>query len=174
MQPLSPCRREKGQACVELAIMLPVLIFLLFGIYDFACAIRAQLAISNMSREGANLASRPSPGLQDRLQDVMDALAVTAQPLDMKANGMMFITQVQGGTIVAQEGWVNGDLKGSISSRIGTPTASQPNPKAQGFASVSLRPDQTAYVVEVFYNYKSLFSGNLVLLGNQLYSKTVF
>jgi len=174
MQPGTHSERTSGQACVEFAIILPILVALLFGIYDFACAIRAHNSISNMSREGANLASRPSAGMQDRMQDIMNVLAVTAQPLDMKANGMIFITVVQGDTIQSQEGWENGGLKGAVASRVGTPTASELKPKAQGLASLALAADQTAYVVEVFYNYKSLFSNGGLLLGKQLYSRTVF
>lgn len=166
--------RIGGQACAEFAILLPILIFLVLALYDFACAIRAHNSISNMSREGANLASRPSAGMQDKRQEIMNALAITAQPLDMKTNGMMFITVVQGDTIQSQEGWRNGDLRDSIASRVGTPTTSQPHPKAQGLSSLSLGSDQTAYVVEVFYNYKSLFSSNALLLGEQFYSRTVF
>lgn len=172
MQPEARSKRTSGQACVEFAIVLPILVLLLFGIYDFACAIRAHNSISNMSREGANLASRPSPGMQERKQEIMDALAVTAQPLDMKANGMIFITVVQGDTIQSQDGWEKGSLKHDVASRLGTVTASEPNPKALGLASLALGPTQTAYVVEVFYNYKGLFTGNL--LGEQLYSRTVF
>ena len=155
-----------GQACIEMAIALLVLIPMLLGVYDFA--IRASNSISNMSREGANMASR----LPDRRQDIMNALAVTAQPLDMKANGMIYITQLQGDKIVSQVGWQSGDLNGVISSRIGTPTAAEPTPVAHG-VNAALGPTQTAYVVEVFYNYHSLFSSS-GLLGRQLYAKSLF
>lgn len=166
--------KQTGQAVVEFAIVLPLLLLLLMGIYDFACALRANNSISNMSREGANLASRPSAGMQDKRQDIMNALAATAQPLNMRENGMMFITVIQGDTIRSQERWENGSLRDAVASRLGTPTPSEPHPKAQGVASLALAPDQTAYVVEVFYNYRSLFSSNALLLGGELYSRTVF
>lgn len=170
----NPSASQNGQALVELAIMLPLLFVLLLGIYDFACAIRAQNSISNMSREGANLASRPSAGMQDRKQEIMNALAVTAKPLEMKTQGMMFITVVQGNAILTQDRWEGGDLKETMASRVGTPTPSQPNPAARGLDSLALGPTRTVYVVEVFYNYKSLFAGNALMLGSQLYSRTVF
>lgn len=174
MKPRTHSKRTSGQAAVEFALVLPILVLLLIGIYDFACAIRAHSSISNMSREGANLASRPSAGMQDKMQDIMNVLAVTAQPLDMKANGMIFITVVQGDTIQSQDKWQLSDLKDSTASRVGTPTASESHPKAQGLVPLALGAGQTAYVVEVFYNYKSLFSGSGVLLGKELYSRTVF
>ena len=47
-----------------------------------------------MSREGANLASRSTT----TPQYIMNALASTAQPLNMSSNGMIYITQVSGTT----------------------------------------------------------------------------
>ena len=163
-----------GQACVELAIVLPVLVLLLVCVYDFACAIRANNTIANMSREGANLASRSSLGTVD----ILNVLADTAQPLDMKNNGMIYVTVVQGATgqpiIVSQVGWQNGNLKDSISSRIGTPSAANPNPPAQNLGALTLDASKTVHVVEVFYNYQSLFSSSLTNLAGQFYSKSIF
>lgn len=174
MRPESRGKSTSGQALAELAIVLPLFILLLLGLYDFACAIRANNAIANMSREGANLVSRPSTGMQNRRQQIMDALAATARPLDMRANGMMYITVVRGDTIQAQEGWLMSELHDAIASRVGTPSPSLPNPRVQGGLGLALAPNQTAYVVEVFYNYKSLFSSNALMLGEQLYSRSVF
>lgn len=165
--------RRSGQACVEMAVAIVLLVPMLLCLYDFACALRANNSISNMSREGANMASRALSGLVNRRQDIMDAIAITAQPLDMRANGMIYISQLQGDRIVSQDGWQHGDLRFVISSRIGTPSPSDPSPKATGI-DVVLDPAQTAYVVEVFYNYQSLFSSSSMLLGRQLYSRTVF
>lgn len=169
-------RRESssGQACVEFALLLLVFGMLVLAVYDFSCAIRASSVIANMSREGANLASRPSTGLQNNPQGIMNTLALTAQPLDMRSKGMMFITVVQGDTIQSQEAWGNSGLKGTTSSRIGTPSPADPNPKAQNLASLNLNHGQRAYVVEVFYNYQSLFSNSVVTFAKELYSRTVF
>ncbi|GFO64875.1 pilus assembly protein [Geomonas paludis] len=164
----------RGQALVEFSLLLLVFALLMLALYDFACAIRASNTISNMSREGANLASRPAPGLQNNPQAVMDVLAATAQPLDMTERGMMFITVVQGKRIQAQDRWAKGTPQSDINSRIGTPTSAEPNPVANDLASLDLKPEQTAYVVEVFYNYRSLFSNSAIAVGKQFYSRTVF
>lgn len=166
--------KSGGQACVEFALLLLVFVALILALYDLACAIRVSNSIANMSREGANLASRPTAGVQDDPQALMNTLALTAQPLDMRTKGMIFITVVQGDTIQKQEAWANGDLKNAISSKIGSPSSADPHPKASNLAALKLNPDQTAYIVEVFYNYPSLFSNSLVTLANQFYSRTVF
>lgn len=57
---MSEIRREKkicGQAVVETAIVLPVLILLLAGIIDFGLLFNNYLIISNAAREGARLAA---------------------------------------------------------------------------------------------------------------------
>lgn len=158
---------------MEFALLLLVFSALMLVVYDFACAIRASNVIANMSREGANLASRPAAGLQN-LQGIMNALAATAKPLEMRSRGMMFITVVQGDSIQSQEAWENSSLKDAIGSRIGSPSLGDPHPKAKNLSSLNLSPSQTAYVVEIFYNYQSLFSNSAVTVANQFYSKTVF
>lgn len=45
--------RERGQALVEFALILPVLVLILMGVFDFGRAFFAYNAISNGAREGA-------------------------------------------------------------------------------------------------------------------------
>lgn len=46
-------KQEKGQALVEFAIILPVLLLLIMGILQFGMMLNAYLAIENAAREGA-------------------------------------------------------------------------------------------------------------------------
>ena len=123
-----------------------------------------------MSREGANLAARASFAPQE----ILNVLAITAKPLDMQHNGMIYLTVVQGTSgqpqIQSQTGWQNSNLKNTITSQIGTPTPSNPNPSAQNLGNLNLTQNQVASIVEVFYNYQSLFSKNVATL----YSKAIF
>lgn len=48
---------EKGQSVVELAILLPILLLILMGIFEFGRVMNAQLIITQVSREGARSAS---------------------------------------------------------------------------------------------------------------------
>ncbi len=47
----------RGQALVELALALPLLALLLFGIIDFGLGLSARIQVSNAVREGARLAA---------------------------------------------------------------------------------------------------------------------
>lgn len=47
--------REAGQSTVELALVLPILVLLVFGIAEFGRVIHAYLTIEHAAREGARL-----------------------------------------------------------------------------------------------------------------------
>ena len=49
--------RDRGSATLELAIVLPVLISVVFGIIDFARLFNAEIQVSQAAREGVRLAS---------------------------------------------------------------------------------------------------------------------
>jgi len=161
----------RGQAMIEFALVLPFLVVLMLGIFDFARAIRSNNIISNMSREGANLVSRSTLPQQD----IMNAISNTAQQLDMQRTGMMYVTVVNGvtgrdPTIQSQYSWSSSTLSNKPASKLGT----QASPTTHSLAALNLQTGQTANVVEVFYMYQSLFSTNAAKLTKQLYSRTIF
>jgi hypothetical protein len=49
-------RRSRGQALVEFALVIPLVILLFMGLFDFGRAIFAYNSLSNAAREGARLA----------------------------------------------------------------------------------------------------------------------
>lgn len=161
--------RTRGAALLELAIVLPLLVLLAFGVFDYSRAIHAKNIITNISREGANLSSRTTISKTD----IMNTIAYTAQPLDMNTNGMIYITVVrgnrEGGSIVpriqSQDRWQN---RTSPPSKIG----SSVNQLAQNLSSLNLSDGETVNVVEVFFRYRSMFYSYLGL-DKQIYSMTV-
>jgi len=50
-------RRQDGQALVELALLLPMVCLLLFGITEFGRAYQAYLALGHAAREGVRIGS---------------------------------------------------------------------------------------------------------------------
>lgn len=65
-------RREGGAALVELAIILPVLIMMVFGIIQFGIAFNRVQGLHAAAREGARVASLPSSTAGD-VQAAIDA-----------------------------------------------------------------------------------------------------
>ncbi len=50
-------KKEKGASAVEFALILPVLVILIFGIFEFAIAFNNYITITHAAREGARRAA---------------------------------------------------------------------------------------------------------------------
>lgn len=50
------CKRERGQAIVELALTLPLLLLIVMGVFDFGLLFQRFEVVTNAAREGARLA----------------------------------------------------------------------------------------------------------------------
>jgi hypothetical protein len=75
--------RDRGTAAVEFALVLPVLLFILFGIIDFGRALNAQIVLTQAAREGARLAAVGQPNVVSRTQAAATGLSpvnVTVTP----------------------------------------------------------------------------------------------
>ncbi len=169
-RPIERLSGEKGQAIIEVALVVPLLLVLMMGAFDYGRAIHAQAVITNMSREAANLISRANQNLSgDELadfQNVMDLVGQTAQPLNMTAQGMMYIYKVERvnntNTITLSLAW-NGSTLSPMPSRNGS---------AAALNGITLAPGQVAYGVEVYYRYQSFFLG--ALFNPTLASRSIF
>lgn len=180
----SPRRRSSGVVSVELALLTPLLLGLSLPIYDVARNIQAQMILINVSREGANLASRASTVFP--MQTIMNSLTATTPPLNMTSNGMIYITEIMGnnncdangnnctGIVIGQWRWNNGgyhpssglwncggggtswatDGSGACN---GIPSAGTNSPAVQTLKG-QLSDGQIAYVVEAFYSQPQLIT----------------
>jgi hypothetical protein len=197
MKDRAAIRETKGQSLIEVALVLPLLVLLGFGVFEFSRMIYTKNTIINMSRECANLASRSTTAPQD----IMNALASTApQSIGMSSNGMIYITEVSGRAdgnieVVAQYKWLSAAVSpvpaskvlGTCSPYVNDTCTPNPRPLASlpalhlhlcdlGGSSCPPPNDvKTAYAAEVFDNYKPVFTkvGN-INYSPQLYSMTVF
>lgn len=195
-RPLKPGKsghsRQRGVAAIEMALLLPLLVALALPVIDFARNMQAQMILINVSREGANLASRAS--LTFPMQTIMSSLSSTTPPLDMGANGMILITEIIGnnncdangnsctGVVIAQYRWNGGNYPSPTSqlwncggtgtswatdgsgSCSGLPAAGSTSPQVS-LLQGQLSNGQTAYAVETFY-YQAPLIGALALGPN--------
>lgn len=99
-------RPERGQTLVEFAIVLPVFILILVGIFDFGRAIYAYHTVLNASREAARQAvvDQTPAHIEDRAIDHGVALGIDAADVDIDYR-----------TVAAPE------TPGSCSSRVNSP-----------------------------------------------------
>ncbi len=173
-----------GQSMIELAMILPILLLLCFGAAELSHAILFNNILINMSREGANLASRTTQSPQF----IIDALNHTSAPLQMDAQGMIYISRVKGvdagaGSVIAvveeQYRAVHGNA--ALMSRLWNCPQWDVTGKCTLPASVATRVVTLPFtlgvgyevqVVEAIYDYQPLT--NLFLTtAPQLYSVTL-
>ena len=185
---LNMLKKSDGGELIELAIILPILLLLVLGVFEYGRAIHAKNIITNMSREGANLASRTS----STAQQIIDAIALTAQPLDMTANGMVFITEVRGQgagptvpRVTAQHRWTRSSYQPSSRAWSGCTDWSVDGECNDDFVELAdeeaeanlsgleLKNGEVVFAVEVFFDYQAIFT-YVINDSVQLYSQVVF
>lgn len=71
-------RRDAGQSLAEFAILLPVLMGVVVGIFEFGRAWNIDQVLTNAAREGARLAVIPTSSEGDVIDAVEDRLAEAA------------------------------------------------------------------------------------------------
>lgn len=173
----------RGSAAVEFVVCLPLLVLLLIPVFDLARVLQANMMLTSIAREGAQLVSRTS----EQEQAIMDSLAATALPLDMVPNGAIHVTKILARTVhgvtsnvvLAQHRWARSSYMpppgvwtcGSGGTYWGAdgqckglppPTMAPPITVMQG----QLQDGDVVYLVEVFYRFPLLYNG--VELGGGL------
>lgn len=90
-------RSERGQSMVELALMLPIMSFLLLGGADMARAFATQLAVQNAARSGAEAtALDTTPTSSEATTHVKDELGRTPSVDAASATITVTFTQANG------------------------------------------------------------------------------
>lgn len=179
-----PTLRQRGLAAVEFALLLPLLLLLLFGMVDAARALQANIIMTNIGREGANLVARGNTQLETGSQDILYALMASAPPLNVNKQGMIYVTRVMGvvanGTsrsvILDQYRWDDAGRNlgyrasgyapasrvygcASWSSSGACASISSATPPGSAIMSGKLDDGEIVVVVETFYRYDMTLTG---------------
>jgi hypothetical protein len=158
-------RNYRGASLLELALLLPILVVLLFGIIDLGRLIHARLVVTNVSREGGSLACRDLKSGTN----IISLLQASATPFNLQGNqGQIYITKIgaadlsdtpphpvpwiiskdQGGTL-GMISSIGGDVNGNLQSGL-----SQTMVNHLTLGAGNAAPHITGVtVVEVFYRY---------------------
>jgi hypothetical protein len=73
-------RRERGAELIEMAIVTPILLMIIAGIFDFGMMFRAWEVVTNAAREGARVGTLPGYSAEDirlRVEEYMTVSGVT-------------------------------------------------------------------------------------------------
>lgn len=81
--------RERGQALVEAALVLPVLLVMLMAVLSFGLMFTAQLIITNASREGARLGTlgKTKTDIETTISNYMSNAKLTAESASIAVTG---------------------------------------------------------------------------------------
>jgi Flp pilus assembly protein TadG len=183
-------RAESGQALLEMALVLPMMLIFVMGIVDFSRAAYVREVITNLAGEGSSLASRYDTLSATVTQVVTDA----GNDLNMASAGCVIVTSVQTATSGGTP-QVTGQV---ISSPCNQQSTTDPDPSMIGCypatgschntnatvptAVQTLLAYNTGYVVyitEIFYSDQLVtpigaFLGQASLLPTNLYSVAYF
>ena len=140
-------RRRTGLALLQLAILLPLLFLLLFGMIDFGRLLLVKNELSALSREGGNLASRGTP-----FDQTIRAIFSASGSSDLNHNGCIILTAVErhpnGHPVVTDQMIAGHRLRSSRVGSLGGP-ATVPVPHLP-------RPGQVLIVAEVFMDFSAV------------------
>lgn len=174
-------KKSHGQSLIELAIILPLLLMLVFGVIDYARAIQFNNILVAMSREGANLASRTS----EEPRNIIVALNNTAEPLVMTVRGRVYITEIRGTKVGS-----NVEARVQAQTRSTTGGAALPSKvwscpswngngncntvptNATATLPITLDAGEIVFAVETLYDYNVIVN-YVMQTGPKLYSLTV-
>jgi Flp pilus assembly protein TadG len=142
----SSCRfgDRSGQALPELLFIGVFLLVMAFGVIDFARALIARQVLTNVTREGANLASRTTS-----LSNAVNAVIISAMPLKLSQTGYVILSTVTrnaGGTATVTAQYGQGGMP--TASRIGAVAATANMPSSSFPAN-----NDSIVAAEVFYHY---------------------
>lgn len=183
--PRMPRRRAGGVAAVEFALWLPLLLLLIVALVDIARGVQANMILINLSREGANLASRGKLQLSENAQVIIGQVAASGSPLEMNERGMIYVTRIMGlanngatrsivleqyrwddsvnnrgfrvsGYAPVSKIWTCGSWAGAVAGTCAVPTGA--NAPAVSLMSGSLADGEVIYVVETFYKFNMVFA----------------
>lgn len=109
-------KNERGQNFVELALTLPIILVLFFGMIEIGFAVRSYIVVANSAREGARFGAR---GVHTPLSDIFSIVdtslssGVSADYFGPDANTTIIVTQIDidvDGSYLIYDRLVHGDL----------------------------------------------------------------
>ena len=151
-------QQSSGQALVEIAMVVPVLAVLVFGVIDFARAIYYVEVIKNLTGEGSSMSSRGT-SLPLTVQTVVND---AGSDLNLASLGCVIATSVTNTGAGTHPLQVTGQsTQGScsgISSKIGCfpPPSTCGNASLPSEATSALQTNQSLYITEIFYKYSTV------------------
>ena len=92
-------RNERGQSMLEMAIVLPLLLSIVFGIIEFGNIYSTQIRLNNVARQAARTAVVGLPAddndVEDDMEDMAEELGMTGTTVDITRPGTNVTASVE-------------------------------------------------------------------------------
>lgn len=156
-----------GNAAVEFALTLPVLMLLMLGSAEMARFVILHQKIDRVAVTTSDLVARAETISESELADIFKAADFVAQPFDLSNLGVVIVSAItnddgSGPTVAWQR---SGGGSGTETSQIG-----QPGNPANLTADFEVRQGETAIIAEVFYDFEPFLS-ELIVEPQTLYRR---
>lgn len=156
-------RVDKGTAAVEFAIILPILLLTLVGLFEVTNFLYCNTKMNRTAQEISNIVTRNNQ-TKPQLDSMLKASVVIAQPFNFLQSGNVIVTSVSKpvSNLPPVINWRDSYPGGVGQSRVSA--TSLPN-------GISLGTGQTVIFTEVFFTYKPVIDGDFFTITNtQIYA----
>jgi Flp pilus assembly protein TadG len=147
-------RDDRGLAAVEFALILPLLMLLLLGVYETSRLIMVNQKLQNSSFILADLVARDKTITEDDVTNIFLAIRTLIEPFDFAEAGTVILTSV--GAPSDDNPRVNWQRVGAgslaVASAVGVPGGAAALPD-----ELSIRADETIIVAEVAFQFAPSF-----------------
>jgi Flp pilus assembly protein TadG len=112
---------ERGQAVIELALVLPLLLIVVFGITEFGRAWMTMNVLTSAAREGVRLAVVTAPDIDAvnaRVETVCDAARINPTSIEVVGPDPLDVSRQVSVTVEANFQVVTGNVLGPFSGTI--------------------------------------------------------
>ena len=160
---------RRGVVLMEFVLVLPVLVLLILGAYDYGRYVLVHQKVQRTSTTIADLVTRQSPLTNSDMPGIFNATEHVMAPFSLSSDGVILVSIIQdddGSVSIVKQYSGGGTL--SASSRIGA--EGQPPTLPTG---MSVTGANVLVVAEVFYNFDALFMPEWSI-GNSIYQATYF
>jgi len=172
---------ESGQATVELALAVTLLLIVVCSVIDFARALNDMQIISELTRQGSNIALVGTGTTScDTSCTAVAALLAGDSGLDLASNGRVIITSFTQASPAAGGPYTVAE---QVKSASGIAATSKVAPSGSGTANIAgapaLQTNQTMYVTEIFYTFTAAtpigaLTNNVIGMPSTLYDIAYF
>lgn len=153
---------DSGQALVELALSVSLLLILGLGVIDVARAIYYVEVVKNLTGEGSSMASRSGSSITALSLTAQTVVTDAGTDLNMGSKGCVIVTSVTNNGATKNPLQVTGQASQGSCSGITSKIGCYPPPATCGVASLSseanaaLQVNQSLFITEIFYTFSTV------------------